>query len=441
MKILNLIFSLLIVSTIVLSSCRGNEELFPNELTIGEQTWMSKNLNVDKFRNGDPILYAKTNEEWKEATNNKQAAYCYYKNKTDSGEFYGKLYNWYAVNDSRGLAPEGWRIPTNEDWKNFNNYFRGESFDGQKKQTQFYKFLPEGFRGGNGSFSEFGMTGFSKWWSSSEPSSYDIFMFEHDGNNGYINGRNYFLIGGGFSIRCLKELSNIKPSQKLETFSNKITLGKQVWMSENLNVDKFRNGDPILHAKTDEEWNIASENKQPAWCYYKNNPDNGDRYGKLYNWYATNDSRGLAPLGWRVPTHEDWIHLIDFLGGEKIAGKKMKSLKYWASQSTEFVPADDYTDYQTNKSNEVGFIGLPGGIRGNDKFTEINYIGLWWSSSEASSINYNEAPTEAHPNDIKENHSYGGTNAWCLQLYYNQRHAFTVEQKKLVGCSVRCIKD
>jgi uncharacterized protein (TIGR02145 family) len=66
--------------------------------------------------------------------------------------------------------------------------------------------------------------------------------------------------------------------------SQTVTIGNQVWTTKNLNVDKFRNGDPILEVKTDEEWLKAGENKQPAWCYYNNDPANGEKYGKLYNW-------------------------------------------------------------------------------------------------------------------------------------------------------------
>ena len=111
-----------------------------------------------------------------------------------------------------------------------------------------------------------------------------------------------------------------------------ILMGEQVWMSENLNVDKFRNGDPIPEAKTDLEWNLAAVNHLPAWCYYTNDPDNGERFGKIYNWYAISDSRGIAPEGWRVPTETDWLNLADYLGGDTIAGKKLKSIDYWTNR-------------------------------------------------------------------------------------------------------------
>lgn len=79
------------------------------------------------------------------------------------------------------------------------------------------------------------------------------------------------------------------------SYAQTVTIGTQVWRTKNLDVATFRNGDSIPQAKTNEEWEKAAENQQPAWCYYNNDPANGAKYGKLYNWYAVNDSRGLAP--------------------------------------------------------------------------------------------------------------------------------------------------
>ena len=164
-------------------------------------------------------------------------------------------------------------------------------------------------------------------------------------------------------------------STAAEATENKteVTIGKQIWMTQNLNVDKFRNGDPIPEAKSDEDWRNAYLEKKPAWCYYNDNPDNGERYGKLYNWYAVNDPRGLAPKGWKVPSEADWSRLIDFLGGGNIASKKMKSNEYWA----------DYEGNSGNGNNESGFIGLPGGFRWGDigSCESISEEGDWWSST------------------------------------------------------------
>lgn len=158
-----------------------------------------------------------------------------------------------------------------------------------------------------------------------------------------------------------------------------VKIGDQIWMTENLNVDQFRNGDPIPEAKTEEEWNLAGEAKQPAWCYYQNDPVNGAKYGILYNWYAVNDSRGLAPEGWKIPSDEDWSCLADFLGGEDVAGKKMKYTDFWA----------DNEGKSGNGTNESGFSGVPGGHRSGRgffvNFGFIGYYGNWWSSNEEDS--------------------------------------------------------
>ncbi len=115
-------------------------------------------------------------------------------------------------------------------------------------------------------------------------------------------------------------------------YAQTVTIGNQVWMTKNLDVSTFRNGDPIPQAKTAAEWKAADENKQPAWCYYDNDPANGAKYGKLYNWYAVNDSRGLAPAGYHIPSDVEWKQLTDFLGSE--AGKKMKSKSGWKSYTS-----------------------------------------------------------------------------------------------------------
>jgi len=91
----------------------------------------------------------------------------------------------------------------------------------------------------------------------------------------------------------------------------KVKIGHQEWSTENLNVDHFRNGDIIPEVKSDEDWGKAGDLRQPAWCYYENNPENGKKYGKLYNWNAVNDRRGLAPNGWHIPSEKEWRILIE----------------------------------------------------------------------------------------------------------------------------------
>lgn len=186
-----------------------------------------------------------------------------------------------------------------------------------------------------------------------------------------------------------------------------VTIGSQVWMSKNLSVSAFRNGDPIIEAKTDQEWIKAGEDKQPAWCYYQNNSANGTKYGKLYNWYAINDPRGLAPNGFHVSTGSDWKALTDFLGGEAVSGKKMKKSSGWSENG--------------NGTNSSGFGGLPAGKRSPlGDFENVGYFGFWWT------------PTEDY---------YNKEGAWCYILPYNTGFVNQKNVNKNAGISVRCVKD
>jgi uncharacterized protein (TIGR02145 family) len=228
-----------------------------------------------------------------------------------------------------------------------------------------------------------------------------------------------------------------------------VTIGKQVWMSKNLNVDKFRNGDPIPEAKTKEEWLKAGENKQPAWCYYENNPANGTKYGKLYNWYAVNDIRGLAPIGYHTPSNGDWDTLETYLSSQtketwKDPGKRMKSTSGWAfyddqikcsncqnwnaeyRKKTACHVCKDTRSTGTKKvsgngTNSSGFSGFPGGCRKDDSFDNMSYYGYWWSSSE-----------------------YDLVSANARSLYYYKVFGDKIDKNehyKYMGLSVRCIKD
>jgi uncharacterized protein (TIGR02145 family) len=152
-----------------------------------------------------------------------------------------------------------------------------------------------------------------------------------------------------------------------------VLIGTQSWAIANLNVITFRNGDTIPEAKTNKEWETAGASGKPAWCYYNNDPANGPKYGKLYNWYALNDPRGLAPVGWVLSTDADWAQLTYYLGGQEVAGKKMKSTGSWIDGN--------------NGTNDTGFKGLPGGYRvENGTFLNLGSIGTWWSSTESKSL-------------------------------------------------------
>ena len=164
-----------------------------------------------------------------------------------------------------------------------------------------------------------------------------------------------------------KILSEIKPQYE------SVRIGNQEWMTRNLDVDRFRNGDFIPHIESDEDWEKAGLNGQPAWCYYDNNPENGKKYGKLYNWYAVNDPRGLAPEGYHVPTDQEWAILEEYLGKVN-AGFKMKSVKGW-------IKWDYYMGINPNGDNSSGFNALPGGSRDGFGFHHICRVSEFWCTS------------------------------------------------------------
>ena len=184
-----------------------------------------------------------------------------------------------------------------------------------------------------------------------------------------------------------------------------VTIGAQVWTNKNLDVSTYRDGTPIPEVTDSTQWaNLTTG----AWCYYNNDPANGEVYGKLYNWYAVNDPRGLATVGWHVPSYVEWTTLTTYLGGQNVAGGKMKEMgtSHWNSPNQD-------------ANNSSGFTGLPGGYRGiSGAFDDFGNNGFWWSSSQ------NGAPA-----------------AWSRYLNYNDGNATTNWAGMTYGFSVRLIKD
>jgi len=148
----------------------------------------------------------------------------------------------------------------------------------------------------------------------------------------------------------------------------KTQIGKQTWMTKNLEHATFNNGDVIKEAKNIKQWTKACRNMEPTWCYCDFDSKN-EKYGKLYNWYAVNGDLPLAPKGWIIPKEKDWKVLVDFLGGENIAGEKLKSNLIWNKKAVK---------------NESGFNALPGSFLPSETSAWNNGIGdvsAWWSSS------------------------------------------------------------
>jgi uncharacterized protein (TIGR02145 family) len=189
-----------------------------------------------------------------------------------------------------------------------------------------------------------------------------------------------------------------------------VTICNQTWTKSNLNVSHYRNGDPIPQVTDPTQWASSTTG---AWCYYNNDSSNGAIYGKLYNWYAVNDPRGIAPAGYHIPSDAEWTNLITCLGGETVAGSKMKETgtSHWSSPNTM-------------ANNISGFTGLPGGWRTSQNstpvFDEIGNIGIWWSSSESGLFDY----------------------AWsCSLVYINDNANMTNANDFSSGYSIRCIKN
>lgn len=196
MKKTILILSAVVMTAMMLSSCGGG----------GSQVWMAENLNVSTFRNGDPIPQAKTAKEWKAAGKNKQPAWCYFDNDPKNGEKYGKLYNFYAVTDSRGLAPKGFHVPSDEEWTKREEFLRTVVNGGSGFVDGGGGFSGFRFRTSDGFFPEFDAQSdsYGYWWSSTENST-DQAYYRAVGGTSCIGDRDVSSKECGFSVRCLRD--------------------------------------------------------------------------------------------------------------------------------------------------------------------------------------------------------------------------------------------
>jgi uncharacterized protein (TIGR02145 family) len=222
------------------------------------------------------------------------------------------------------------------------------------------------------------------------------------------------------AISCTKEnntiqFTDISSTSELVTNSDEpvkytyVKIGTQKWMTKNLDVTHYRNGDSIPCVKSHSEWATL---KTGAWCWYNNDSASyAATYGKLYNWYAVH-RRGFAPAGWHVPSDAEWDTLIMFLGGYTVAGGKLKD--------TGTIEAGTGLWYKPNKgaTNETGFTALPGGWRSSKGiFDDIGRFGFWRTSTE----NFKDALSRR-------------------MVSYEGNIYSSVDSKKN-GFSVRCVKD
>jgi uncharacterized protein (TIGR02145 family) len=198
-----------------------------------------------------------------------------------------------------------------------------------------------------------------------------------------------------------------------------VKIGNQVWMKRNLDVDHYRNGDSIPKVKNSSDW---TDLKTGGWCYYNNDTNNREIYGKLYNWYAVNDLRGLAPEGWHVATDEEWKELEMCLGMTKSEADEFG----WrgTDQGSQIAGTSDLWSIGTLKKNKKfgisHFSALPGGWQcsASGSVNGIGYICRWWTATQ---------------NNTK--------NAWYRHLDYRNADILRGINYLRNGFSVRCVRD
>jgi uncharacterized protein (TIGR02145 family) len=182
-----------------------------------------------------------------------------------------------------------------------------------------------------------------------------------------------------------------------------VAIGNQIWMAENLKSTLLNDGTEIPHITDNSSWNSLTT---PGYCRYDNDQTLHSDYGLLYNWFTVETGK-LCPQGWHVPSHAEWTELTDYLGGESIAGNKLKEsgTGHWAGSNP-------------GSTNETGFTGLPGGLRNNyGVFQYLGYGGFWWSATE------------------------GGGGVWYRYVYFDDSAVYAYDNGlKELGFSVRCVK-
>lgn len=184
-----------------------------------------------------------------------------------------------------------------------------------------------------------------------------------------------------------------------------VTICSQVWMTKNLDVTTYRNGDVIPYVSDATQWKSLTTG---AWTYMNGDASTNSTYGKVYNWYAVNDPRGLAPAGFHVPTKTEFTTLANCLGGDYVAGGPLKT-----------TGTTDWLSPNTAATNSSGFAALPGGKRNNQGlYIYFGYQGIFWTSTEQSA-----------------------SGAWAFLLYYSSAGSASGYPEKMEGAAVRCVKD
>ncbi|GBU20475.1 hypothetical protein R80B4_00353 [Fibrobacteres bacterium R8-0-B4] len=366
---------------------------------IGGQTWMAENLN-----------YQTESGSW-----------CY-GNSADSCAKYGRLYDW---NTAKTVCPDGWKLPSYKEWMLLSESAGGAEFSGKRLKSTSgwnengngtddfgFSAMPGGERYyKDGNFGGAGGAGI--WWTATE---YDdgagaLFLRSQDG---YLDGvgdvdedKNF-----GYSVRCLKVSAagaggqrnageqSAPPDAPLEAHDMP---DAPLDAAYNMEID-YRDGQQFLYVSIgNQEWMTSNLNYETgdSWCYGNDN-SNCEKYGRLYTWDM---AARVCPKEWRLPTREDWQTLVDYVGGNSTAGKKLKSKSGWANDG--------------NGMSEYGFWALPGGVYDTDgRFYNAGAVGYWWTATEDGS---------------------GG--AYRRDMHYDGNAADENGVGKGNGYSVRCVRE
>ncbi len=223
-----------------------------------------------------------------------------------------------------------------------------------------------------------------------------------------------------FNVSCKNDPTSSKDPTTLEDIDGNVyetvVIGEQVWIAENLKVTHYRNGDPIPNVTNNSDWSNLGTS---AYCAYNNDNDNVNTYGLLYNWYAVNDNRNLAPTGWHVPTDEEWKQLEMYLGMSQSEADDTGCRDTDEGNKLKETGIAHWNTPNEGATNESGFSALPGGYRSSaGTYDNIGYYTYFWSATEGDS-----------------------GSAWYRFLHYNRSCVSRYGSNKHNGFSVRCVKD
>ena len=392
-------------------------------IKIGTQNWMAENLRATTYNDGTAIPLVSDFSAWGQQST---PAYCWYKNSAEYKSPYGGLYNWYTVTTGK-ICPVGWHVPTRDEWDKLMDYLGGRAVAGGKmKESGASHWNPQA----DGATNASGFTALPGGWRLSQ--SYETgpdagFQAMHESAtwltasqfkddavwntaltsqyNTVMNGETSKLEGN--SIRCLENDSDRVYGTVADVDGNSyktVQIGTQTWMAENLKTTAFRDGSPIPCVTGDDAW---TKTTSPAFTWYNNNPVNKDIYGGYYNWYTV-DQGNLCPLNWHVPTDNEWLTLVNYLGGNLVAGGRLKETGtvHWNNPNL-------------GATDEVGFSALGAGDRIDwGRFLFNGDAGYWWTSTVKDSIS-------AFANMVDQD---------FIMVFRNNYY-------KNIGMAVRCLKD